>query len=454
MRKSIYTAITAIALTVYAGTAHGAETIYGALAKAYENNSSLNSARASVRVANESVPLAKSGYRPRVTGTAGITNNYTSSSTGANTSTLSFGITINQSIFDGFQTRNNVQSAEAQIRAERANLTNTELNTLFDAAQAFMDVVQNRRIAGLRSQNIESLQEQVRSERARLDVGEGTRTDVAQAESSLAGARALLASAQADVSAAEANYREVVGTQPGSLKPARALSKVLPNSLGAAEQTAFSGHPAIRVRQALVDSGLFSVKAAEGAFLPQVGLQSSIQHNSTRSDSGPASGATTQGSVGIQVTIPIYQGGQASATVRQRKEQLGQARIDVDVARDTVRAAVTSAYSALDAARAALAANQQAVRASQLALNGVIEERNVGQRTTLDVLNARSAVLNDQIALVQAERNVVVSSYALASAVGRLTAKRLGLKVAVHDPEEHYNAVKDKWFGLRTPDGR
>ena len=122
MRKSIYTAITAIALTVYAGTAHGAETIYGALAKAYENNSSLNSARASVRVANESVPLAKSGYRPRVTGTAGITNNYTSSSTGANTSTLSFGITINQSIFDGFQTRNNVQSAEAQIRAERANL--------------------------------------------------------------------------------------------------------------------------------------------------------------------------------------------------------------------------------------------------------------------------------------------------------------------------------------------
>lgn len=452
MRKSIFSAVTATALFASVSFGYAAETIYGALAKAYENNSTLNSSRAGLRATNEAIPLAKSGYRPRVTGSASFVHSGTTGT--ATRTTSSFGISISQSLFDGFQTRNNIQSAEAQIRAQRANLVNTELNTLFDAAQAYMDVLQNRQIASLREQNIESLNEQLRSERARFDVGEGTRTDVAQAESSLAQARAQLASAQADASAAEATYREVVGSAPGSLKSANALSKILPKSLASAEQIAASGHPAILARQALVDSGLFDVKSAEGALLPQVGLSAGVTQSNVDSSSAAVSGSSTSGNIGIEVTVPIYSQGRSSATVRQNKELLGQARIDVDVMNDTVRSAVTSAYTALDASRLSLSANQQAVNAAQLALNGVIEERNVGQRTTLDVLNARSTVLNNRISLVQAERNLVVSSYALASSVGRLTAKRLGLRVAAHDPEEHYNAVKDKWHGLRTPDGR
>jgi outer membrane protein len=452
MRKSILSAITAAALLVSANAGFAAETIYGAMAKAYENNSTLNYSRAGLRATNEAIPLAKSGFRPRVSSSASFVRSGSSGS--YPNSTASFGISINQALFDGFQTRNNVQSAEAQIRAQRANLANTELNTLFDAAQAFMDVLQNRQIASLRAQNIESLKEQLRSERARFDVGEGTRTDVAQAESSLAQARAQLASAEADARAAEATYQQVVGTAPGSLKPATALSKILPKSLASAEQIAASGHPSIIASQALVDSGVFDVKSSEGAFLPQVQLNAGVSQTFVESDNLQADGSSTSGNIGIDVTVPIYQGGAASATVRQNKELLGQARIDVDVKRDAVRSAVTSAFTALDASRQALAANQQAVRAAQLALNGVVEERNVGQRTTLDVLNARSTVLNNQISLVQAERNLVVSSYALASAIGRLSAKRLGLRVAAHDPEEHYNAVKDKWYGLRTPDGR
>jgi outer membrane protein len=313
----------------------------------------------------------------------------------------------------------------------------------------------------LRAQNIDSLNEQLRSERSRFEVGEGTRTDVAQAQASLAAARAQLIAAQAQVKSSEAIYAQIVGTQPGSLKTPAPLSKLLPRSLGQAEQIAFSGHPAIEVRNALVDSGLFSVKAAEGAFLPQVGLSASVSRNfssSSNSGRGPSaldsSSASTTGRVGLNVTVPIYQGGQASATVRQSKEQLGQARLEVDVARDQVRAAVVSAFTQLEASRASVSANQEGLRAARLALNGVIEERSVGQRTTLDVLNARSIVLDAQIALVQAQRNQVVSSFALASAVGRLSAKRLGLGVAIKDPEEHYNAVKDKWYGLRTPDGR
>lgn len=452
MRNSIFSVVTALALLTSVNVGSAAETIYGALAKAYENNSTLNYRRAGVRAFNEGIAIAKSGFRPRVASSNSIVR---SGNTGDySRTTASFGININQSLFDGFQTRNSVQSAEARARAERSNLDNIELNTLFDAAQAYMDVLQDRQIAALRQQNIEALQEQVRSERARFDVGEGTRTDVAQAESSLAQARAQLASAQADARASEAVYQEVVGSAPGQLKSATALSKLLPKSLGSAEQIAAANHPAIKASQALVDTGIFDVKAAEGAFLPQVELNASVSQNIIDSGSSFVRGSSTTGTVGIDVSIPIYERGRSSANVRQSKELLGQARIDVDVKRDAVRSAVISAYTALDAARLGLTANQQAVNAAQLAFNGVVEERNVGQRTTLDVLNARSNVLNNRIALVQAERNLVVSSYALASATGRLTAKKLGLRVAAHNPEEHYEAVKDKWYGLRTPDGR
>ncbi|MBO6640373.1 MAG: TolC family outer membrane protein [Roseitalea sp.] len=455
MRRVWITGLVVLSVAAMPLPAWAADTIHGALAKAYENNAQLNSARAGLRVTNEGVPLARSGMRPRVTGTSGIV--YSSDSrggpmTGRGQGQVSFGIEINQAIFDGFQTRNNVQAAEAGVRAERQNLRNTEQNVLFDTAQAYMDVVQNRQIANLRARNLEFLQEQLRAARARFEVGEGTRTDVAQAEASLAGARAQLTAARASVGSSEAVYRQLTGVSPGALSPAQPLSRLLPNSLDTAYATAFSGHPAIKVRDALVDSSLFSVKAAEGAFLPQIGLNASLSQASTSTSQGSTSG--TAASIGAQVTVPIYQGGQASATVRQRKEELGQARIDIDVARDQVRAAVASAWTQLEASRASLSANQESVRASQLALNGVIEERNVGQRTTLDVLNAQATVLDAQVALVQAQRNLVVSSYALGSSVGRLTASRLGLNVRQHDPEEHYNAVKDLWYGLRTPDGR
>ncbi|MEM1378366.1 MAG: TolC family outer membrane protein [Pseudomonadota bacterium] len=455
MHRVLAVAAATLALTFASPAAHASETIFGALSKAYENNSALNSARAGVRVANESVPLAKSGYRPRVTGTAGITNRSTTGSRGV--TTASFGVEIRQSIFDGFQTRNNVQAAEAGIRAERANLRNTEQNTLFDAAQAYMDVLQNRQVANLRARNLEFLQEQLRAARARFEVGEGTRTDVAQAEASLAGAQAQLTAARAETASAEAVYRQLTGTNAGTLRGAQPLSKLLPRSINAAYSTAEATHPAIAARDALVDSQLFSVKVAEGAFLPSVGLSASVTQSSSNLGGGvlrdqPLSETTAQ--IGVQVTIPIYQGGQASATVRQEKERLGQARIDGDVARDQVRTAVASAWTQLEASRASVRANQESVRASRLALNGVVEERNVGQRTTLDVLNAQATLINAQVALVQSERNLVVSSYAVASAVGKLSARNLGLKVRLHDVEAHYKEVKDAWFGLRTPDGR
>ena len=156
----------------------------------------------------------------------------------------------------------------------------------------------------------------------------------------------------------------------------------------------------------------------------------------------------------MQLTVPIYQGGRVAAQVRQSKESLGQARIEVDVTRDQVRTAVVAAWTQYVAARESVEANRELVSAAELALSGVIEERKVGQRTTLDVLDSQADVISAQVDLVSSERDVVVASYAILSAVGHLSAGRLGLAVAEYHPEEHYNAVKDKWIGLRTPDGR
>lgn len=455
VRRSLVGALL-VSVAALSSTAAYAETIFGALGKAYQFNSALNSSRAGVRVTDEDVPIAKSGMRPRVTGVGSI--DYTSTrqnSATTNITTGSFGVEISQLLFDGFQTRNNVRAAEARVRASQESLRNTEQNTLFDAASSYMDVIRDRQIAVLTERNLSFLTEQVRAARSRFEVGEGTRTDVAQAEASRSSAVAQLAAARAQVQSSSAIYQRVVGEKPGKLQAASPLAKMLPKSLDAATAIAADHHPAIIATEHLVDAADFAVKSAQGALLPQVSASAGVSRNYRGTEPDTASeGYSSSASIGATLTIPIYQGGRASAQVRKSKESLGQARIEVDVSRDQVRAAVTSAWSQYVAARESVSANRELVSAQQLALNGVIEERNVGQRTTLDVLDQQADLINAQINLASSERDVVVASYAILSAVGKLTARQLGLQVSIHKPEEHYDAVKDKWFGLRTPDGR
>lgn len=429
----------------------GAETLSGALAKAYQNNSTLNSERAGVRITDEDVAIAKSGMRPRVNGSA---NAGLASRGGVESRSLDVSISLTQPIFDGFQTRNNVSAAKSQVRAANAALANQEITTLLNGVNAYLDVIRDRQIAALRGQSLEFLQEQVRAARSRLDVGEGTRTDLAQAEARRQEALAQLTAARAQVAASEAVYRQVVGEAPGSLRQPSPITKLLPGSLNQAISIALGEHPAIAARKHGVDAASFGVKVAEGAFLPKLSAQASVKSEFVDASPSAGDGTTNSASVGLNLSVPIYQGGESSARVRKSKEQLGQARILVDVTTDEVRQAVTRAWTGYQAARESVAANRELVNAAQLALNGVIEERSVGQRTTLDVLNAQSDVLAARIGLVSAERDVVAASYAIVGAMGRLSATRLGLQVATYRPEEHYNAVKDKWYGLRTPDGR
>lgn len=456
-RKSVF-AVALVSATALSPLSASAETILGALAKAYQNNSQLNSARAGVRVTDENVAIAKSGWRPTINGSASI--DYSTTRRNSSTSHLttgSFGVEIRQSLFDGFQTKNNVAAAEARVRASNESLRNTEQNILFNAASAYMDVIRDRQVAALTERNLQFLGEQVRAARSRFDVGEGTRTDVAQADASRSAALAQLSAARAQALSSAAIYRQIVGDEPKNLKAASPLAKLLPRSLEGAASIAADQHPAILATGHLVDAAGFAVKSAEGALLPQLSASagvSQINRNNAPDIGGSPDGWSTSANIGATLTVPIYQGGRASATVRQSKESLGQARIEVDVSRDQVRAAVTSAWTQYTAAREAVAANREVISAAQLALSGVVEERNVGQRTTLDVLNAQQDVIDAQINLATAERDVVVASYAILSAAGNLSVERLGLNVTKYRPEEHFNAVKDKWIGLRTPDGR
>lgn len=455
LSKSVFLAalLAATAMTPAFG-----ETLTGAMSKAYQHNSELNAARAGVRVTDEGVAIAKSGYRPTIVGQGSV--DYTSTrmvSPGNSTTNLttgSFGVQIQQTLFDGFQTKNNVAAAEARVRASNESLRNTEQNVLFNAASAYMDVIRDRQIATLRERNLQFLVEQVRAARSRFEVGEGTRTDVAQAEAGRSAAVAQLSAARAQALSSAATYRQIIGDEPGKLA-SPGPAKGLPKSMDEATAVAATQHPAILATEHLVDAAGFVVKSTEGALLPQVSASAGVSRSYRNTSPGALSDGTyNSATIGATLTVPIYQGGRVSAQVRQSKESLGQARIQVDVSRDQVRAAVTSAWTMYQAAQESVGANRELVSAAQLALNGVIEERNVGQRTTLDVLNAQADVIAAQINLVSAERDVIVASYAILSATGRLSVKKLALPVEEYKPEEHYNAVKDKWFGLRTPDGR
>jgi len=423
-----------------------AETILGALAKAYENNPDLNAARAGLRATDEDVPIAKSGYRPNVAATASL------SATDTRTQILdtttrdgSIGVSFTQTLFDGYQTRNNVRSAQAGVLGGRQDLTDTEMSILLSAAQSYADVVQDRQIVRVRQENLEFLREQRNAAQARFDVGEGTRTDIAQAQAELESARALLLSAQAQLKSSVAVYIQIVGAPPTNLQKPQPLSTLLPTSSTSAVEIGLREHPEILSAQYDVDAAAFSVKAEEGALLPQVSLTGSMTH----SDSG-----TDTSTIEATLTVPLYLRGSTAAEVRQAKETLGQARILVDSARREVEQNILTFWALLEASNASIAANQAQVEAAQLALRGVVEERKVGQSTTLDVLETQSNVLSAQESLAESERDAVVNSYSLMSAIGRLTVSDLNLKVARYRPELHYRAVEDKWFGLRTVDGR
>jgi outer membrane protein len=438
-------------------------TLIEALAAAYSNNPSLLAARAQLRSVDENVPAALAGWRPQVslTGNAGreeLTNttqfaafqnpsNYqpyrTNTTSKAALNTTTGEVTVTQPLWRGGQTRATTNHAENQVMGQRARLIAAEEQVFTDTVNAFVSVIGNQEVLALDVNNEQVLARQLQATNDRFRVGEITRTDVAQAEAALAGATATRQTAEGNLQTARAQFQRMVGELPGALIEPQPL-RLPVSTLEEAKTLSEANNPN-------VVAALFDDAAAKDNFdlqfsklMPNVSLQGSVLNTSNVSG---ANELNHNAQIVASVTFPLYQGGSEYAAIRQARQQQQQARRLIDDARRTAVQNVISAWETYNAARSSIESTRSQIRANRIALEGVQREAIVGSRTTLDVLNAEQLLLTSRVTLVQNLVNLVSASYAVAAAVGRLTARDLALPVPLYDETAYYKAVRNRWIG-------
>jgi outer membrane protein len=437
-----------------------ADTMEAALLRTYQNNPQLNAQRATVRAIDENVPQALSGYRPKVvvtaSGGAQYTNQLAESSSGEKIEEgpqgpHAAGLTVTQTLFNGDQTANRTRAAESQVLGAREGLRFMEQSVLLAAATIYMDYLRDGAILEVQRNNVHVLEQTLKQTRDRYGAGLVTPTDVAQSEAQLAAGRTQELAAEATLTTTRANFRRIIGNEPEQLAPASPVDRYLPGTLQGAIALSLVENPNVTAAMYGIDVNFLNVKVNEGALFPTVTLQASVQKTWQQT--------ITQirqfgASAVAQVSVPIYQGGAEYSLIRQSKETLEQQRLVLEQVRDQARADLVTAWGQLLAGKAQVISSQSLVSASEIALLGTRKEATVGQRTVLDVLNAQQALVNARVALVTAEHDRVVASYAVLSAVGRLSPQVLRLAAPGYDSSVHYHQVRDNWVGVRTPDGR
>jgi outer membrane protein len=457
--KVVTAAAAAVLLMACAGPAPAlADTIEAALVRAYQSNPQLNAQRASVRSTDENVPQALSGYRPTVnlTATGGYQYQDLQVSPGTQaahgtTVPRSVGLNVTQTLFNGNRTANRTRAAESQVSGAREGLRVLDQNVLFAAASIYMDYLRDAAIVEVQRSNTRVLEQTLKQTQDRFNVGEVTRTDVAQSEAQLAAGRTQQLTAESNLTTTRSNFRRIIGSEPVNLAPGSPVDRYLPSTLPQAVELALVENPSVTAAMFGVDVNFLQVKIAEGALLPTLTVQASVQQAAEQSLQAYRSfGASAV----AQLSVPIYQGGGEYALIRQSKENVAQQRLTLETTRDQTRADVVTAWGQLVAGKAQVSSAQAQVTASEIALNGVREEAKAGQRTTLDVLNAQQALVNARVALVTAQHDRVVASYNVLQRIGRLSPQVLKLPTSTYDPSVHYQQVRDSWAGVRTPDGR
>ena len=438
-----------------------AQSLNEALAAAYANNPNLQAERAQLRATDEGVPQALAGWRPQVTvsGTAGYTQgNITSpsqdflgNSTSVTTSqdhqlgTISAQVTEN--IYSGGQTKAQTAQATDKVKAERANLVNIEQQVFTNSVSAYVTVIEDQQLLALAINNAQVLKEQLKATQDRFSVGEITRTDVAQSESSLAQAEAEVQTAQGNLQTARATFEDVIGFPPGKLVPPQPLALPV-SSRHAAAAVAALNNPAVVQAKFTQSAAADAVDVAWSKLMPTLALQGQVYDDVGQVEAGYISkGAEVLASL----SWPLYQGGAEYAAIRQAVQQREYARQQLDVARRTAIQNAEQFWDTLTATRATITSTRAEIAANEIALDGTEREALVGSRTTLDVLNAQQLLLQSQVTLVQNLANLVTDSYQVASAIGRFTARDIGLRVPLYDDNSYYNAVKNSWAGTGDP---
>lgn len=451
LRPALVLALAASAM-LHAGPG-SATSLRDALVQAYGNNPTILAERARLRATDEGVPQALSNWRPTitVTGDAAKERNDTRIKTtenALNRNPRGYAFTVTQNLYRGGRTVAATERAEDQVRSNRARLAGVEQSVLLSAATAYVNVVRNLEVVKLNINNEKVLQRQLEAAQDRFRVGEVTRTDVAQAESRVTGAKAQRISSEGDLAAARAVYKNIISETPDNLEPAQPLGD-LPASVEDAVGLAQKGNYAVIQADFDERAARRQVREITGELLPLLTLTGNVQE---RYDTSGIDSDIRTSTITAKVSVPLYQSGSVSSRIRASKQTAAQRRNERNQAmRDAVEGA-TTAWEALITSRARIDSFKSQIEAGKIALEGVQQEALVGSRTVLDVLNAEQELLDARVSLVRAERDNIVATYQLREATGQLTAKSLALPVTYYDTEKHYNDVRGRWFGTRITD--
>jgi outer membrane protein len=451
------------AAVLLAGPAH-ADDLREALISAYETNPTLAAARANQRATDESVPIARAAGLPQASATAGYTEivdptGSPASSLGSSGFTLegpdrqlNAGLNLSVPLYSGGAVKNNVAAAEHRVEAGQADLRGTESQVFSQTVAAYMDVILNSAVVGLNRNNVDVLSVNLEATRDRFEIGDLTRTDVAQSEARLALARSDTRTAEANLANARERYIQVVGKPPENLEPPPPLPN-LPETADQAVAIALESNPDLIAARERAKAADRDIDVAGASRLPQLSaVVGGTYSNTLGSLSIPGSSIsvpqTSSGlTVGLSGSIPLFQGGRVGAQRRQAQARAGAALEQEIGAERNVIAQTRSAFSSWQAAKDVIASSQAAVDAATLSLEGVRAENSVGNRTIIDILNAEQELLSAQVRLVTARRNAYVAGFTLLAAMGKAEARDLGLEGgALYDPDLNYARVRGKWF--------
>jgi outer membrane protein len=444
--------LTSVAL-IYNAAPVGADTLREALVKAYTTNPILTGQRATLRATDENVPIARASGLP----SANVTGDYTEFVVTAANSFIALPrqavarANVSVPLYQGGQVRNSVAAAKTRVEAGRATLRGTEADLFTNVVAAYMDVIRDEAIVGLNTQNIRVLEVNLQASRDRFQVGDLTRTDVAQSEARLALARAQLQSAEAQLISSRENYIRYVGTPAGTLETPPTLPH-LPDSPASAVTVAIDNNPVLIAAAKERDATRYDVGVARASRLPQISATGSASYTNYLGSASTTNGSvntfpnankTVQG--GLSLTLPLFQGGRPAAQVRQAEAFQSRAIENVTATERNVISQARSAFAVWQSSEQVIQSSETAVNANKLSLEGVRAENSVGTRTILDILNAEQELLNSQVTLVTARRDAYVAGFALLAAMGQAEARDLGLDGGVlYDPVANYRRVRHK----------
>ncbi len=477
-RRNLSASIT-VAMLALLPEAAGAQTLQDALTSAYNTNPQLQAERATLRATDENVPQALANWRPTVSisGSQGIDHNSqhqdcsklslgTNPCTGltaqeaaelgalgnspniqnssSNLSPQTEALTISQPIYRGGRTEAQTEQALNLVRSERAHLSSIEETVLLSAVTDYMNVVRDQATLDLNINNEQVLRRQLEAAQDRFRVGEVTRTDVAQAEAAYAAAIAGRQQAAGNLQISRAAYERDIGQAPGKLAPPAGVPE-LPTSRDEVTSLAADTNPDVISAQFAQQAAEDNIRVVRGQLLPTVSLNATAQR---LSESQGAGRVVDDFSLTGQLSMPLYEGGALYSQSRQASQNVAQRRGQVDTARVAAVQLAAQSWEQLVSDRAQITSERSQIKANEIALDGVQQEASVGSRTVLDILNAEQILFQSRVNLVASQHDEVVAQFSLAASLGRLTAKQLNLPVVFYDPEEHCEAVRDKWIGF------